>query len=489
MLKIFAFINMVLSEFQDCFKRKPAFVWFVIVVMGLMLRSDTLGITSIVRELFLEPKSYYGLLRFFEAKSWKLQELRIRWWQVIKSHAPLYLLEGYLIMVGDGVKVSKEGLKMPAVGKHHQESESQSKPEYIWGHHWGCVGLLIGQNESLDCVPASLRIHSGLKDAASWDGADPRWSESHVVQMIQDCSEVAKFMEQRAIATLDRYYLTVPAMRAYQMAKQEGCGLELIIKVKKNCVAFEHPPAREPAQRGRPRNKGNAVHLWSLFSSEEAMFKEAELELYGDRKRIKYHCVNLLWGKTVYQAMNFVLVVWDDGAKSILACTQKDLAPETVITLYSYRVKIESLFRTFKQTSDGFGYHFWSKAMPRLNHYAKSSESTPLSHVTDEQKRAKILRKVFSIERFALTGSIAIGIVQIVAAKFGSIIKNHLPWQRTPTKVTPSEANTVRYLRERFLHALANLHGNDTLQLIQNHQIPFSEDFDDWYDDLWAQTS
>ena len=120
MLKIFAFINMVLSEFQDCFKRKPAFVWFVIVVMGLMLRSDTLGITSIVRELFLEPKSYYGLLRFFEAKSWKLQELRIRWWQVIKSHAPLYLLEGYLIMVGDGVKVSKEGLKMPAVGKHHQ---------------------------------------------------------------------------------------------------------------------------------------------------------------------------------------------------------------------------------------------------------------------------------------------------------------------------------------------------------------------------------
>lgn len=489
MREIFAFISTILAEFGDCFKRKPALAWFVTIVMGLMLRSDMLGLTSIVRELFLEPKSYYGLLHFFLADSWKLQALRIRWWQIIKSHAPLCLLDGYLIMVADGVKVSKDGLKMPALGKHHQESESQSKPEYIWGHHWGCVGLLMGQNGNLHCVPASLRIHSGLKDVVNWDGADPRWSESHVVQMVQDCCEVTKSMVQKAIAIMDRYYLTVPALRAYQKARQEDCELELIIKVKKNCVAFDHPPVKESAQRGRPRKRGDAVRLWDLFSSKEAMFKEVELEVYGERKKIKYHCVNLLWGKTVYQAMNFILVVWDDGVKSILACTKKDLDPETVISLYSYRVKIESLFRTFKQTSDGFGYHFWSKYIPRLNHFAKSSEPTPLSQVTDEKKRAKILKKVFAIERFVLTSSIAVGIAQIVAVKFGATIKNNLPWQRTPTNVTPSVANTVRYLRERIWHALANTHENDILQLIRLHQIKFSEDYDYWHDDLWEQTS
>ena len=76
-----------------------------------------------------------------------------------------------------------------------------------------------------------------------------------------------------------------------------------------------------------------------------------------------------------------------------------------------------------------------------------------------------------------------------IAVKFGATIKNNLPWQRTPTNVTPSVANTVRYLRERIWHALANTHENDILQLIRLHQIKFSEDYDYWHDDLWEQTS
>jgi hypothetical protein len=37
------------------------------------------------------------------------------------------------VLVGDGIKIPKRGKKMPAVKLLHQQSESNTKPEYIMG--------------------------------------------------------------------------------------------------------------------------------------------------------------------------------------------------------------------------------------------------------------------------------------------------------------------------------------------------------------------
>ncbi|WLR42541.1 hypothetical protein LC087_17925 [Bacillus carboniphilus] len=50
-------IDKELSEFKTCFTRQATYEWFVIIVIGLILRSDQLGLTSIIRELSLAPKS------------------------------------------------------------------------------------------------------------------------------------------------------------------------------------------------------------------------------------------------------------------------------------------------------------------------------------------------------------------------------------------------------------------------------------------------
>ncbi len=42
----------------------------------------------------------------------------------------LLTVNGRLLLVGDGLKVPKEGRKMPAVKKLHQESSSNTKPPY-----------------------------------------------------------------------------------------------------------------------------------------------------------------------------------------------------------------------------------------------------------------------------------------------------------------------------------------------------------------------
>jgi hypothetical protein len=43
-------------------------------------------------------------------------------------------VKGRRVLVGEGIKVPKCGRKMPTVKLLHQQSEANTKPEYIMGH-------------------------------------------------------------------------------------------------------------------------------------------------------------------------------------------------------------------------------------------------------------------------------------------------------------------------------------------------------------------
>ena len=54
----------ILSGFKPVFSRVSAYAWHVVVV-GLMIRSDKLGLTSVIRDLALRPNTYERMLAFF----------------------------------------------------------------------------------------------------------------------------------------------------------------------------------------------------------------------------------------------------------------------------------------------------------------------------------------------------------------------------------------------------------------------------------------
>lgn len=75
--------------------------------MGLMLRSDQLGITSVIRDLALRPGCYETMFHFFRASSWSAADLRQHWFEIVLCHAPFYKVKGLTILIGDGVKQAK----------------------------------------------------------------------------------------------------------------------------------------------------------------------------------------------------------------------------------------------------------------------------------------------------------------------------------------------------------------------------------------------
>ena len=131
------FIENVLCYFESCFSRRAAFNWFVTITIGLMLRSDKLGVTSVIHDLALNPGCYDSLLHFFRASSRSLEDIHKRWSSAVRLYAPLYKEGNYHILVGDGVKQSKEGHRMhlpgteaagwrillPLLAKAHAEAE------------------------------------------------------------------------------------------------------------------------------------------------------------------------------------------------------------------------------------------------------------------------------------------------------------------------------------------------------------------------------
>ena len=137
-------LNNVLNRFRICFSRKAAFDWFVIIIIGFMIRSDDLGVSSVIRDLSMNHKHYASIMQFFRASSWKLDTLRSQWISIVKSSAPLWCDDNMCILIGDGVKQSKEARRMPGVKRLHQEPENSSKSEYIFGHMFGGVGVLAG---------------------------------------------------------------------------------------------------------------------------------------------------------------------------------------------------------------------------------------------------------------------------------------------------------------------------------------------------------
>ena len=179
------------------------------------------------------------------------------------------------------MKQSKEGKKMPGVKRLHQESENSGKAEYIFGHMFGVIGVLVGNIDKLFCLPVSASLQDGDKVMRKWEDEayDP---VSHVVQIVRDAFSVAEVLGD-CVLLLDAYFFTTSLLKDMaQQALQLGRKLSIVTRAKMSILAYTHPIAH--GGRGRPRKKGEAVKLKHLFDSQT--FTTAKVWLYGKEETV-----------------------------------------------------------------------------------------------------------------------------------------------------------------------------------------------------------
>jgi len=467
------FVDGILTGFRSEFNRRATWEWFVVIVIGLMVRTDNLGVTSVIRGLALDPSLYVPMLNFFRSTAWSIESMMPIWWGLLRSHAPLVFEDNAVVLIGDGMKQPKEGRKIPGAKKMHQESDNSSKAEYIWGHMFGGIGVLASVGMKNFCIPMALLLQDGVKCIFGWQ-EQPQRQESHVVEMIKLAFKPARAFG-KAILLLDRLFLTVPALERLDELNAAGTVLQIITKAKSNCTAFLDPPVKAKASRGRPPKKGKSVKVFGFFKSKASQFKTGTVEMYGKLETIRYMHTDLLWGQKLYKRIRFVLVEYD-GKKAVLASTDLTIDPLRIIYLYSKRFGIECMFREMKQVVNAFGYHFWSKSMPKMSKWRKKSDPNPMDEIKTKHAQDNILKTVKAIEGFVFCAIVATGIMQMISFKFsGTKELSKIRYLRTISKSIVSEATVADFFRKNILWLLGKSTNLTISRLIMSKQIAYDE--------------
>ena len=82
----------MVRQLRPAFARETTFRWFALCLVGLTVRPDLRGVTSIIRALGLKEVFYDRLLDFFHSKAVAVDLLAALWYRLILTGSPAPLV-------------------------------------------------------------------------------------------------------------------------------------------------------------------------------------------------------------------------------------------------------------------------------------------------------------------------------------------------------------------------------------------------------------
>lgn len=427
----------LVNELFACCSRTRTFYWMIAILIGFTIKFDFVGVTSIARGVGLLPNYYTRMLEFFVSPAIDLDILLALWIKVVfEKFSSAVIINGRHVIIADGIKIGKEGKKMPGVKGLHQESESNSKAPFIMGHSLQAIAVLVQGIYGYFAVPLTAKIHEGVNFSCK----DKRTLLDKAFELLLHLDLPGQYY-----FVADKYYCSGRLMK-----RLVENGIHIITMMKKNAVAY-YAVVEQKKGRGRPKKYGVRVKLFSLFNTD-LPFITAPMP--GDDKLIiEYYVLKLLW-KPLGDLVQFVLVKHPIRGNAIAMSTDLTLNPLDIILAYSFRFKIEVMFKQAIHTIGTFMYRFWLKAMKPI----KRGQRNPQLQFSSPEFKEKVAKKLHAYHLFIQLGFIAQGLLQYLSlyhsknvwASFGT-------WLRTIRNITlPSEQVVAQSLSRTYMQFLAD---------------------------------
>lgn len=446
----------LVRQLRPAFRRTRTFLWFALALMAISVRNDLLGVTSLVRTLGLRERCYDRLLDCFHSRALDLEALTRGWVKLLLAALRpfLYTVNDRILLVADGIKAPKSGRKMPAVKKLHQESDNNTKPEFIFGHSCQVVALIVRAASSFLALPLAGRIHEGLV----FTNRDHRSLLDKLILLINSLALSLPFY-----LIADTYYAAASIIRPLLQS-----GQHLVAAVRSNSVAYAAPPAPTSPRRGRPRLYGKKIRLKTLFEELDA-FLSAPSPIYGEKNvQLRYRLIDLYW-RPAARLVRFVLVLHPERGRKILLATDLSLSGLEIIALFGLRFKIEVCFKQAIYTLGTWAYHFWMRAMTPRPRCAGNQHL----HRKPRFYRDAVRRKIAAYHAHIQLGLIAQGLLQALALLCPAVVWRQFgSWLRTVRPgILPSEFVVALALRHSLPEFLTDSPQDHSLALFIRQRL------------------
>ena len=402
-----ALLIQVFSALQPAFARGVSFLWFQVIIIGLISRPDDEGVTSIVRGVGLGERAYGSILKHFERVSCNLPLLSQLWTRSVLKHldGQLYRFNGRMVLVADSTKGAKSGERMPGVKLLRSSKSGPDEAKYVRGHHMHVMAALARFGSDFVALPLVARLCEGIKLGPN----DRKRVRDKMVEIQDEAGELPP-----SYVLADRFYAS-----ANYIAAMLQRGHHVVCRVKANAVCqdlLDPPSPGERRGRGRPPKYDN----------------REKVALRADRQ--SWHTLPCPWDNKTLRVTSFVAfweplhcnLLWvvarhpDRSSPFIVLSTDLTLSTHDVLhKLYAARWSIETGFMFLKKQLALFMYRFWTSATKRR----KNPRGDLYLHRMEEEQREAILAKVASYNYFAQCAVIAQGLLQIVSIKLGPAIR------------------------------------------------------------------
>ena len=414
-----------------------------VILFAWAIRPDLLGVTSLVRASFLEGSCYPLLLHFFHSRSLMLGKITERWVKLALRLFQPVDVGGRILFVADGLKIPKEGKKMPGVKSLHQESVDNSKAEFIMGHSLQAISLLVAAGTAqVFAIPLISRICEGFRPRKAKD------RKSLLDKLVEMFLDIVRIAGCDAVLVADAYYASRKVILPLL-----GMNQHLVTRVRNNSVAYQCAPKLKVKRKGRPKKYGQKHRLLNFFKGAKA-FSEGLSPVYGeDKVTIRYRYVDLIW-RPVGRVVRFVFVKHPTRGSIILLSTDLSMDALTVIRIYGYRFKIEVSFKHAIHRIGAYAYHFWMRSMKPT----KRGDGDKCIEQMSPKYQRNVARKIGAYHAYIQLACVLQGLLLHLAINFRiQVWVTFNGWLRTmKPDLVPSELVVMKALESRFFDFLSS---------------------------------
>lgn len=292
-------------------------------------------------------KDVSGWCRFLSEYKWDYTKvIEKMYYFIIEKFTNEIIFHGAVQACYDTSLIAKSSKKILGIQKWNNHSGNPDAGEYLRGHHWGILGVVVKIKTRCIALLLSFRIITGKLSNCQWkctpDGKiSPLkvWDVSHA-QLFQ-LNEWTKQQKQKLRVVEDAYFSNKPNIQP--LIDKE---IDIITKLRSNAIGSFDAEPKKKKTRGRKPKYGEQIKISSIWKICEHQI--INVTVYG-KEEIMEVAVADLWMLGLSKKVRTVVFKGNGGKLIALISTDVSLSAAQIVEIYGSRFSIEIAIRDIKQ--------------------------------------------------------------------------------------------------------------------------------------------